>query len=33
MKDWFVPKYLGVPFVDDIMRWLNSGKLEAITYM
>ncbi len=30
MKDWFVPRVFRVPFVDDIMRWLNSGKLEAI---
>lgn len=30
MKDWFVPKYLGIPFIDDVMRWLNSGKPEAI---
>ncbi len=32
MKDWFVPIFR-IPFVDDIMRWFNSGKLEAIVYV
>lgn len=30
MKDWLVPRYLGIPFIDDVMKWLNSGKPEAI---
>ena len=30
MKDWFVPKYLGISFVDDVMKWFNSGKPESI---